>query len=180
MWMLDKLWDQDESCLSKLPARQPLLRSRLHALVGEHPHNAVNGCSEDTAAPSHRAACKTKQTVHPLAHTTRAARRRPSCPRAPCVVLLRLTMSCTPSQASLAALVVTGIANRILYKMALVPLGNYVFFLAQFQTFGYVAVYFAVLALRRRCAAAPSQLVAAIRRTRQPAVLLHFACAARV
>ena len=66
--------------------------------------------------------------------------------------LLRLTMCCTPSQASLAALVVTGIANRILYKMALVPLGNYVFFLAQFQTFGYVAVYFAVLALRRRCA----------------------------
>lgn len=47
---------------------------------------------------------------------------------------------------------VTGIANRILYKMALVPLGNYVFFLAQFQTFGYVVVYFAVLALRRRCA----------------------------
>ncbi len=46
---------------------------------------------------------------------------------------------------------VTGIANRILYKMALVPLGNYVFFLAQFQTFGYVVVYFAVLALRRRC-----------------------------
>ncbi len=49
------------------------------------------------------------------------------------------------------ALVVTGVANRILYKMALVPLGNYVFFLAQFQTFGYVLVYFAVLFLRRRC-----------------------------
>ena len=47
---------------------------------------------------------------------------------------------------------VTGVANRILYKMALVPLGNYVFFLAQFQTFGYVLVYFAVLFLRRRCA----------------------------
>ncbi len=46
---------------------------------------------------------------------------------------------------------VTGVANRILYKMALVPLGNYVFFLAQFQTFGYVLVYFAVLFLRRRC-----------------------------
>ena len=38
--------------------------------------------------------------------------------------------------------------------MALVPLGNYVFFLAQFQTFGYVLVYFAVLFLRRRCGAA--------------------------
>ena len=34
--------------------------------------------------------------------------------------------------------------------MALVPLGNYVFFLAQLQTFGYVAVYFAVLYWRYR------------------------------
>ena len=32
----------------------------------------------------------------------------------------------------------------------LVPLGNYVFFLAQLQTFGYVAVYFAALLWRYR------------------------------
>ena len=30
-----------------------------------------------------------------------------------------------------------GVLNRVLYKMALVPLGDYVFFLAQFQTFGW-------------------------------------------
>ena len=36
--------------------------------------------------------------------------------------------------------------------MALQPLGNYVFFLAQFQTFGYVVVYFAFLFYRYRCA----------------------------
>ncbi|KAL3138700.1 hypothetical protein ABBQ32_006454 [Trebouxia sp. C0010 RCD-2024] len=34
--------------------------------------------------------------------------------------------------------------------MALVPLGNYVFFLAQLQTFGYVAVYFGILFWRYR------------------------------
>ncbi len=34
--------------------------------------------------------------------------------------------------------------------MALVPLGNYVFFLAQLQTFGYVAVYFGALFWRYR------------------------------
>ena len=34
--------------------------------------------------------------------------------------------------------------------MALVPLGNYVFFLAQLQTFGYVAVYFGALLWRYR------------------------------
>lgn len=40
---------------------------------------------------------------------------------------------------------VLGVANRVLYKMALQPLSDYVFFLAQFQTFAYVIVYFAVL-----------------------------------
>ena len=49
---------------------------------------------------------------------------------------------------SIALVVVTGIGNRLLYKMALKPLGNYVFFLAQLQTFGYCFVYFAALTLR--------------------------------
>jgi hypothetical protein len=80
---------------------------------------------------------------------------------------------------SLAAVMGLGIANRVLYKMALQPLGNYVFFLAQcaprppppspprpappgperprraprrFQTFGYVLVYFGFLLFRYRCA----------------------------
>ena len=35
-----------------------------------------------------------------------------------------------------AAVMGLGVLNRVLYKMALVPLGDYVFFLAQFQTFG--------------------------------------------
>ena len=35
-----------------------------------------------------------------------------------------------------AAVMGFGVLNRVLYKMALVPLGDYVFFLAQFQTFG--------------------------------------------
>ncbi|KAA6419096.1 MAG: crt protein 1-like [Trebouxia sp. A1-2] len=51
---------------------------------------------------------------------------------------------------SILAVVVFGVANRVLYKMALVPLGNYVFFLAQLQTFGYVAVYFSALLWRYR------------------------------
>ena len=51
-------------------------------------------------------------------------------------------------QLSILAVVVFGVANRVLYKMALVPMGNYVFFLAQLQTFGYVAVYFSILYAR--------------------------------
>ena len=59
------------------------------------------------------------------------------------------------AQLSVAALIVFGVANRILYKLALVPMGDYVFFLAQFQTFGYCAVYFTALYVRYQCAALP-------------------------
>lgn len=55
-------------------------------------------------------------------------------------------------QASVAAAMGTGVANRVLYKMALVPMGNYVFVLSQFQTFGYLLVYFGILATRYRFA----------------------------
>ena len=69
--------------------------------------------------------------------------------------LLHVSIHCWPQclcnlQASVAAVIVTGVGNRLLYKMALVPLENYVFFLAQLQTFGYVLVYFTVLAVRYR------------------------------
>ena len=36
----------------------------------------------------------------------------------------------------MAATIGLGVCNRVLYKMALVPLKDYVFFLAQFQTVG--------------------------------------------
>lgn len=42
----------------------------------------------------------------------------------------------------------TGVTNRVLYKMALVPLKDHIFFLAQLQNLGYLAVYFTALALR--------------------------------
>jgi hypothetical protein len=48
----------------------------------------------------------------------------------------------------------TLIRGAMSMQMALVPLGNYVFFLAQFQTFGYCIVYFAALAIRYRWGAA--------------------------
>lgn len=46
----------------------------------------------------------------------------------------------------------TGVTNRVLYKMALVPLKDHIFFLAQLQNLGYLAVYFTALALRSRWA----------------------------
>ncbi|KAG0487920.1 hypothetical protein HPP92_006731 [Vanilla planifolia] len=41
-----------------------------------------------------------------------------------------------------------GTGNRVLYKLALVPLKQYPFFLAQLATFGYVVVYFSILCCR--------------------------------
>ncbi|XP_062097194.1 protein CLT2, chloroplastic isoform X1 [Humulus lupulus] len=40
------------------------------------------------------------------------------------------------------------VANRVLYKLALVPMKEYPFFLAQLTTFGYVIVYFVILYMR--------------------------------
>ncbi|KAG2248707.1 hypothetical protein Bca52824_088335 [Brassica carinata] len=42
------------------------------------------------------------------------------------------------------------VANRVLYKLALVPMKPYPFFLAQLMTFGYVFIYFTILYSRRR------------------------------
>lgn len=50
--------------------------------------------------------------------------------------------------AAAAVTVVLGTGNRVLYKLALVPLKNYPFFLAQLATFGYVVVYFSILYCR--------------------------------
>lgn len=71
---------------------------------------------------------------------------------------------------SVAALIVFGVANRVLYKLALVPMGDYVFFLAQFQTFGYCVVYFTALFVRyktgavskKQLEAAPMKLFAGV------------------
>ncbi|KAL6767274.1 hypothetical protein ACKKBG_A39320 [Auxenochlorella protothecoides x Auxenochlorella symbiontica] len=61
--------------------------------------------------------------------------------------------------ASVAAVFILGIGNRVLYKLALVPLSDYSFFLAQLQTFGYLAVYFSVLAYRFRAGKITSSMI---------------------
>ncbi|KAF8718038.1 hypothetical protein HU200_025509 [Digitaria exilis] len=52
--------------------------------------------------------------------------------------------------AAATATVVLAVLNRVLYKLALVPMKNYPFFLAQFTTFAYVLVYFSILLIRFR------------------------------
>lgn len=52
--------------------------------------------------------------------------------------------------AAAAMTAVLGTGNRVLYKLALVPLKQYPFFLAQLATIGYVVVYFSILYGRYR------------------------------
>ncbi|KAK3150772.1 hypothetical protein QOZ80_3AG0237520 [Eleusine coracana subsp. coracana] len=62
--------------------------------------------------------------------------------------------------AAAAATVVLAVMNRVLYKLALVPMKNYPFFLAQFTTFGYVLVYFSILFIRYRAGIVTREMLA--------------------
>ncbi|KVI07130.1 hypothetical protein Ccrd_014519 [Cynara cardunculus var. scolymus] len=49
-----------------------------------------------------------------------------------------------------AVTLVLAVGNRVLYKLALVPMKEYPFFMAQVNTFGYVVIYFSILYIRHR------------------------------
>ncbi|XP_047329637.1 protein CLT1, chloroplastic [Impatiens glandulifera] len=55
--------------------------------------------------------------------------------------------------------IVLGVGNRVLYKLALVPLKQYPFFLAQLATFGYVLVYFSILYLRYKAGIVTNEML---------------------
>ncbi|XP_027942590.1 protein CLT2, chloroplastic [Vigna unguiculata] len=61
---------------------------------------------------------------------------------------------------SSAVTVTTAVANRVLYKLALVPMKEYPFFLAQFITFGYVVIYFSILYIRYRARIVTDEMMA--------------------
>ncbi|CAA0809105.1 CRT (chloroquine-resistance transporter)-like transporter 2 [Striga hermonthica] len=52
------------------------------------------------------------------------------------------------------------VSTRVLQKLALVPMKEYPFFLAQFNSFTYVAVYFTVLCLRYRAGITTDEMLA--------------------
>ncbi|XP_021642412.2 protein CLT2, chloroplastic isoform X2 [Hevea brasiliensis] len=60
---------------------------------------------------------------------------------------------------SSAITVTLAVANRVLYKLALVPMKQYPFFLAQFTTFGYVMIYFSILFMRYRAGIVTGEMI---------------------
>ncbi|XP_047059349.1 protein CLT1, chloroplastic-like, partial [Lolium rigidum] len=70
-----------------------------------------------------------------------------------------------------AAVVAMGTGNRVLYKLALVPLRQYPFFLAQFATFGYVVVYFSILYLRYQAGSVTDEMLSL---PQKPFILVGF------
>jgi len=75
-------------------------------------------------------------------------------------VTLPPAMGSSRATAASAAVVALAVANRVLYKLALVPLKAYPFFLAQLTTFGYVAVYFSILYARYRAGVVTWEMLA--------------------
>lgn len=61
---------------------------------------------------------------------------------------------------SAAVTLVLAVANRVLYKLALVPMKEYPFFLAQVTTFGYVVIYFSILFTRYRLGIVTDEMMA--------------------
>ncbi|XP_015690773.1 protein CLT2, chloroplastic-like isoform X2 [Oryza brachyantha] len=62
--------------------------------------------------------------------------------------------------AAAAVTVALAVMNRVLYKLALVPMRNYPFFLAQVTTFGYVIVYFSILFIRYHAGIVSKEMLA--------------------
>ncbi|CAA7399419.1 unnamed protein product [Spirodela intermedia] len=56
--------------------------------------------------------------------------------------------------------VVLAVANRVLYKLALTPMREFPFFLAQMTTFGYVAVYLSILYVRYQSGIVTKEMLA--------------------
>lgn len=56
--------------------------------------------------------------------------------------------------------VLLSVANKVLYKMALIPMSKYSFFLAQITTLGYVVVYSMILFVRYRIGVVTKEMFA--------------------
>ncbi|KAI3725620.1 hypothetical protein L1987_65411 [Smallanthus sonchifolius] len=54
---------------------------------------------------------------------------------------------------------VLAVGNRVLYKLALVPMKEYPFFLAQVNTFGYVVIYFSILYMRHHAGIVTNEMI---------------------
>ncbi|KAI3758413.1 hypothetical protein L6452_05974 [Arctium lappa] len=59
-----------------------------------------------------------------------------------------------------AVTLVLAVGNRVLYKLALVPMKEYPFFMAQVNTFGYVVIYFSILYARHRAGIVTEEMMA--------------------
>jgi hypothetical protein len=70
----------------------------------------------------------------------------------------------TSAAAAIALVLACGVANRVLYRLALVPMREHLFALAQFQNLGYVVIYGAIVALKLRAGAVTRPMLATPKR----------------
>jgi hypothetical protein len=73
------------------------------------------------------------------------------------LLLLLLQWHAASLKGLIAGVLGLGTLNRVLYRLALVPLRDYVFFLAQAQNIGYLVIYYSLLFIRYRCSGPQQQ-----------------------
>ncbi|XP_050158573.1 protein CLT2, chloroplastic isoform X8 [Malus sylvestris] len=90
--------------------------------------------------------------------TTRDVKARASLPEPPSSTSSTSTFTKRVVLSS-ALTIALAVANRVFYKLALVPMKNHPFFLAQFTTFGYVVIYFSILVVRYRSGVVTDEMI---------------------
>eukprot|EP00878_Enallax_costatus_P034269 GHUV01037988.1.p2 GENE.GHUV01037988.1~~GHUV01037988.1.p2 ORF type:complete len:191 (+),score=11.20 GHUV01037988.1:443-1015(+) len=73
-----------------------------------------------------------------------------ACHYSPLCYVCSISTSPLLPQGIIGAVLGLGTLNRVLYRLALVPLKDYVFFLAQAQNIGYILIYYTLLTIRFR------------------------------
>ncbi|KAE9457342.1 hypothetical protein C3L33_10770, partial [Rhododendron williamsianum] len=142
-------------CLSSLPNTLHF-KTTTHCIHGSNP-STLTFMSSPQNLGSNSSHLPFKSNAHfKINHRITPTRHRPP-PNPKFVVRALIKPNSKASSADTKLIVISSvitmtlaIANRVLYKLALVPMKEYPFFLAQVTTFGYVAIYFTILYVRYR------------------------------
>ncbi|XP_048437448.1 protein CLT2, chloroplastic isoform X1 [Pyrus x bretschneideri] len=106
-------------------------------------------------APLHHTSERSSRSPSPA---TRNVKARASLPEPPSSSSSTSTITKRVVLSS-ALTIALAVANRVFYKLALVPMKSHPFFLAQFTTFGYVVIYFSILVVRYRSGVVTDEMI---------------------
>ncbi|XP_044510630.1 protein CLT2, chloroplastic [Mangifera indica] len=156
------------SSFHAISLQHPLLHLRSHKYIlngsNSHPLISLSLRRHSHHLPSKSPSINNSNFTHKNTNIVRNSSRNSN-------LTVRLSTSKTPQAPSpsspnrqliiitSAVTVTLAVANRVLYKLALVPMKQYPFFLAQLTTFGYVVIYFSILYTRYRMGIVSDEMI---------------------